>query len=102
MVESGRKRRIESSIEFGKFEQREWVMKTLSISIPEVEFEKLGIKNDNLTYAEFIKLIRRQEAAQALNECVALAEKYGLSNMTMEEIDEEVKAVRNANSFCNV
>lgn len=38
-----------------------------------------------------------------LNECIELAEKYGLSAMTMEEISEEVKVARkNAkNSKCN-
>jgi hypothetical protein len=29
-----------------------------------------------------------------LNKCIELAEKYGLSKMTMEEISKEVKAVR--------
>jgi hypothetical protein len=29
-----------------------------------------------------------------LNKCLELAEKYGLSKMTMDEISEEVKAVR--------
>jgi hypothetical protein len=33
---------------------------------------------------------------QNLNKCLELAEKHGLSSMTMEEINEEVKAVRNA------
>jgi hypothetical protein len=29
-----------------------------------------------------------------LDECVELAEKYGLSSMTMDEIDDEVRAAR--------
>ncbi len=35
---------------------------------------------------------------QNLDKCIELAEKHGLSTMTMEEINEEVKAVRNAKS----
>jgi hypothetical protein len=31
---------------------------------------------------------------QNLNKCIELASKYGLSKMTMEEISNEVKAVR--------
>jgi len=31
---------------------------------------------------------------QNLNKCIELAEKYGLSKMTMYEITKEVKAVR--------
>jgi hypothetical protein len=30
-----------------------------------------------------------------LNECIELAEKHGLSSMTMEEITNEVNAVKN-------
>lgn len=32
---------------------------------------------------------------QNLNKCLELADKYGLSKMTMDEITNEVKAVRN-------
>ena len=52
-------------------------MRTLSMSISDVE------------YSESKELMR-----QNLNRSVALAEKYGLSSMTMEEITNEVKAVR--------
>jgi hypothetical protein len=71
-------------------------MKTLSISISDVEYSQFDIKNEHLTFTEFVELISRQLMRQNLNRCVELAEKYGLSSMTMEEITEEVKAVRNA------
>lgn len=71
-------------------------MRTLNISISDIEFNKFGIRKDNLTFAEFVELISRELMRQNLNKCVALAEKYGLSSMTMDEINEEVKAVRNA------
>lgn len=71
-------------------------MRTLNISISEVEFNKFGIKKDNLTFTEFVDLISKELMRQNLNKCVELAEKYGLSSMTMDEISEEVKAVRDA------
>ncbi len=71
-------------------------MKTLNISISDSEFNKLGIRKENLTYSEFVELINRELMRQNLNKCIELAEKYGLSSMTMDEINEEVKAVRNA------
>ena len=71
-------------------------MKTLNISISDTEFNKLGIRKENLTYSEFVELINRELMRQNLNKCIELAEKYGLSSMTMDEINEEVKAVRNA------
>lgn len=71
-------------------------MKTLNVSISEVEFNKFGIGKENITFTELVELISREIMKQNLNKCVELAEKYGLSSMTMDEINEEVKAVRNA------
>jgi len=70
-------------------------MKTLNISISELELYKFGIKKDSLTFTEFVELISRELMRQNLDRCVELAEKYGLSSMTIDEISEEVKAVRN-------
>jgi 3,4-dihydroxy-2-butanone 4-phosphate synthase len=71
-------------------------MKTLSISISELEFNKFGIEKESLTFTELVELISRELMRQNLDKCVELAEKHGLSTMTMDEINEEVKAVRNA------
>ena len=71
-------------------------MRTLNISISDIEFNKFGIKKDNLTFTEFVELISIELMRQNLDKCVELAEKYGLSSMTMDEINEEIKAVRNA------
>lgn len=71
-------------------------MRTLNISISEVAFNKFGIKKDNLTFTEFVDLISKELMRQNLSKCVELAEKYGLSSLTMDEISEEVKAVRDA------
>ena len=71
-------------------------MRTLNVSISDLEFNKFGIKKDQLTFSEFIELTSRKLMRQNLDRCVELAEKYGLSSMTMDEIDQEVKVVRNA------
>jgi hypothetical protein len=71
-------------------------MRTLNISISDLEFNKFGIDKDILTFTEFVELISRKLMRQNLNKCVELAEKYGLSTITMDEINEEVKAVKNA------
>lgn len=71
-------------------------MRTLNISISDLEFNKFGIRKDNLTFTEFVELISKELIRQNLDRCVALAEQYGLSSMTMDEINYEVKAVRNA------
>lgn len=69
-------------------------MKTLNIAISEIEYNKFGIKSENLNFADFVELINREIVRQNLNKCIELAEKYGLSTMTMDEISDEVKAVR--------
>ena len=69
-------------------------MKTLNVSISELELDKFGIKNDKLSFTEFLEIVSRELTRQTLNKCIELAEKYGLSKMTMEEITKEVKAQR--------
>lgn len=69
-------------------------MKTINISISEQDYNKYGIKKDNLDFSDFIDLVRKELTRQYLNKSLELADKYGISNMTMEEISNEVKAVR--------
>lgn len=71
-------------------------MKTLNVSISDVDYTKFGIPSDSLTFTEFVELVSRDLMRQNLDKAVELAEKYGLSSMTMEDINEEVKAVRDA------
>jgi len=73
-------------------------MKTLNITISDLEYKQFGIKKDKLSFSEFVDIVNKEVTKQALNKSVQLAEKYKLSKMTMEEISEEVKAVRNAKS----
>ncbi|MEP7167757.1 MAG: hypothetical protein ABI855_00140 [Bacteroidota bacterium] len=69
-------------------------MKTLNISISDIEFNKFGLRKDKITFSDFIDLVSKELSRQALNKSVELAKKYGLSKMTMGEITKEVKAVR--------
>ena len=69
-------------------------MRTLNVSISDIEYNKFGLKDDKLTFTDFIDLISKELTRQNQNKSVELAEKYGLSKMTMDEITNEVKAVR--------
>ena len=69
-------------------------MKTLNISISELEYNKFGIKDDKLTFSDFVDIVSRELARQTLDKCVELSAKFNLSGMTMDEISKEVKAVR--------
>ncbi len=70
------------------------IMKTINISISEEEFNKFGLQSTNFTFSEWIEIISREIAKQRLKQSIELAEKYGLSTMTMDEITAEIKAVR--------
>ncbi len=54
-------------------------MKTISVSISDLEYNQFGLKNDNLSFTEFVDIINKEVSKQALNNCVQLAEKYKLS-----------------------
>jgi hypothetical protein len=75
-----------------------FTMRTIQISITDLESDRFGIYQDALTFTEFVELIGRELMRQNLNKCVELAERHGLSSMTMDDINEEVKAVRHAKS----
>ena len=69
-------------------------MRTLNVSISDVEFNKFGLKKDKLSFSDFVELVSKELTKQALDKGIALSEKYGLSKMSMEEISKEVNAVR--------
>jgi hypothetical protein len=69
-------------------------MRTLNIVISDIEYNKFGIKTEKLNFTEFIELVSRELMRQNIDKCIELAEKHGLSKMTMDEITNEVKVVR--------
>lgn len=69
-------------------------MRTLNISISDIEFNKFRIKQEELSFTYFLELVSKELMRQNLEKCLELANKYGLSKMTMDEISKEVKSVR--------
>ena len=69
-------------------------MRTLNISISDIEYTKFGLKKEQLSFTDFIELVSKELMRQNLDKGVELANKYGLSTMNMDEITNEVKSVR--------
>jgi uncharacterized protein YjgD (DUF1641 family) len=69
-------------------------MKILNVSISEIEYQKFGLKEQKLTFTDIIDLVSKELSRQNLDKCLQLSEKYGISNMTIDEITNEVKAAR--------
>ncbi|GJH40562.1 hypothetical protein RCZ04_11120 [Capnocytophaga sp. HP1101] len=70
-------------------------MRTLQISISDLEYQKFGIRGEQLHFSELLDIISKEITKLNLQQAVELSEKYGLSEMSMEEISAEVKAVKN-------
>ncbi len=71
-------------------------MKSVNVEISDFEFNQLGLEKNTLTFKELIEIIGKKITKQTLEKSIQLANKYGLSKMTMEEINDEIKAQRNA------
>jgi len=69
-------------------------MKTISVQLSDIEYRTLGLTKNVFFFSEIANLIEQQVARQALIRSVELAEKNGLSSMTMDEINAEIKAAR--------
>ncbi|MEX2349976.1 MAG: hypothetical protein WD554_03790 [Flavobacteriaceae bacterium] len=71
-------------------------MKSVNLQISDFEFNQLGLNKSTLSFSELIDIIGKKITKQTLERSILLADKYGLSKMTMEEIDDEIKEYRNA------
>lgn len=71
-------------------------MKSVTVQIPDLEFDQLGLDKSTLSLSELIEIIGKRITKQTLEKSIRLASKYGLSEMTLKDIDDEVKAHRNA------
>lgn len=69
-------------------------MRTVTVRMPDEDFERLGISSDSISIDELMDILHRDATIQAMMSSYALSRKQGLPELTMEEIDEEVKAVR--------
>jgi hypothetical protein len=69
-------------------------MKTLNISISDLEYNKFGLKNEKLSFSELLEIVNKEMQKLNLRKSVELAEKYGLSKLTADEINDEIISVR--------
>ena len=69
-------------------------MRTISVQMSDMEYNIFGLSKNTFFFSEIADLVERQVARQALRSSVEMAEKNGLSSMTMDEINAEVNAVR--------
>jgi hypothetical protein len=71
-------------------------MQTIQVKISNTDFQKYNFEDKEIKFTDLVDLISREYARKALLECNEIAEKEGLSTMTMDEINDEINEVRNA------
>ncbi len=69
-------------------------MRTVQVKISETDFQKYNFGSGEIKFADLVELMSREYARKALLECNEIAEQVGLSKMTLDEINAEIKAVR--------
>lgn len=70
-------------------------MKTLSVSINDTDFARPGFKDAKISFPELKEKLSIEYAREAMQKCQKIAEETGLSKITIDEIDAEIRAVRN-------
>lgn len=71
-------------------------MRTVQIKVSESDFKKYNLGSDEIKFTDLVELISREYARKSLLDCNEIAKQVGLSKMTMEEINAEIRAVREA------
>lgn len=71
-------------------------MKSVNVQISDFEFNQLGLNKKTVSFSELVEIIGKKITKQTLEKSIQLATKYGLSKMSMEEINDEIKSHRNA------
>jgi hypothetical protein len=73
-------------------------MRTIHIKISDTDFQKYNLQGSEIKFTDLVEAISREYARRALLECNEIAAQVGLSGMSMEEINAEIQAVRDAKS----
>ena len=71
-------------------------MRTVQIKISETEFQKYNFSSDEIKFSDLVEVIHREFARKAWLACHGIVEQIGLSRMTVDEINVEIKVVRDA------
>jgi hypothetical protein len=73
-------------------------MKLLNVPIDEFEYAKLGLTSDTISFRDLKEKLNIDYAKDALIQCNDIAERTGLSQLSLDDINAEINAVRNAKS----
>ena len=71
-------------------------MRTIQIKVSETDFQKYNLSKNEIEFENIVEKIKADYARKAFIECNEIAKQIGLDKMTLDEINAEINAVRNA------
>lgn len=71
-------------------------MRIVQFKISETDFQRYNLGKGEIKFTDLVEMINREYARKALLECNEIAEQVELSKMTLDDINAEIKAVRDA------
>ncbi len=71
-------------------------MRTAQIKVSETDYQKYNFNKGEVKFNDLVELINQEYAKNALQQCNDIAKQVGLSALSLDEINAEIKAVRNA------
>jgi len=69
-------------------------MKALTVLMEEEEFNFYGSNKREVAFSELKKDILAEQGKKAMDRCLEIAQQTGLSDMNLNEIDEEIRKMR--------
>lgn len=71
-------------------------MQTIRVRISDQDVKRYKLNGGEMKFTDLVDRISTEYARKSLLECNEIAEQVGLSKMTLDEINAEIKAVRDA------
>ena len=69
-------------------------MLTLEVNISDKDFKNYNLDSNKIDFTELVKRIDAENAKIALKNCLKIAKETGLDKLTEEEINFEIKQLR--------
>lgn len=73
-------------------------MGIIQVSLSDQDRKKYGLNDSKIAFEDLLNKISAELARQAMHACQDIAERAGVSQLTLDEINAEIKAVRQQNA----
>lgn len=71
-------------------------VKKLRVNIDDADFQKYNFTSEDIGFQDLRDKLENEFAKEAIMKCNAIAREHGFSDMSLEDIEFEIQAIRNA------